>query len=340
MAIDRGAKLAVIGDGGWGTTLAILLHNQGYKVWLWGAFSDYLKLLDKKRKNPKFLPGVNIPQGISFSADIAQVIQGAGLIVLAVPSHFLRGVLAKIKGQDLSRCLILSAAKGIENDTLMRMSEVIEDVLGKSRIAVLSGPSISYEVARGIPTTCVVASRDIQLAGELQDALISERFRVYTSSDVVGVELGGALKNVIAIACGIADGLGFGANTKAAILTRGLVEISRLGQALGAKAQTFSGLSGLGDLVTTCISGHGRNRMVGEQIGRGRKLKQILTRMEMVAEGVKTTESAFFLAQRDKIEMPITVQVYKVLYKDKDPRLAVRDLMLREKKTESGRSGR
>lgn len=334
MTIEKGGRIAVIGDGGWGTTLAILLRKKGYKVGVWGPFADYLELLDKKRENPKFLPAVKIPSGISFSTDIRRVIEGACLIVLAVPSHFLRSVLIKIKNQDLSPIPVLSAAKGIENETLMPMSEVIKDVLGISRLAVLSGPTISYEVARGIPTTCVVSSEDSALAQEVQDVFMSERFRVYTSSDVVGVELAGALKNVIAIACGISDGLGFGANTKAALLTRGLVEIARLGTAMGARPETFAGLSGLGDLVTTCVSPHGRNRWVGEQIGRGKKLKGILAKMEMVAEGVRTTKSAFILAQRHKVEMPITAEIFAVLYKDKDPLLAVNDLMLREKKAE------
>lgn len=334
MIIEKGAKIAVIGDGGWGTTLAILLHNKGYRVSLWGPFADYLSVLDKKRQNPKFLPGINIPQAVSFSADIHLAIKQARLVVLAVPSHFLREVLAKIKGEDLSGCAILSTAKGIENTTLIRMSEVISDVLGETKIAVLSGPTISFEVSRGMPTTCVIASSQVELAEEVQDVFMGERFRVYTSSDVVGVELGGALKNVIAIACGISDGLNFGANTKAAILTRGLVEIGRLGVALGARLETFAGLSGLGDLVTTCISTHGRNRWVGEQIGKGRKLKGILGEMEMVAEGVKTAKSAFMLAEKLKVEMPITVEVFQVLYQEKDPQRAVYDLMLREKKPE------
>ncbi|UCB57717.1 MAG: NAD(P)-dependent glycerol-3-phosphate dehydrogenase [Candidatus Omnitrophota bacterium] len=334
MAIKKGAKVAVIGDGGWGTTLAIMLHNKGYKVEVWGPFADYIRYLEKKRINSKFLPGIKIPKEISFSADIGLTIEEAALIVLAVPSHFLRGVLARIKEENASGAIILSAVKGIENDTLLRMSEVVEDVLGKRRIAVLSGPTISYEVARGIPATCVVSSEDIALAEEVQDVFMSERFRVYTTGDIIGVELGGASKNVIAIACGISDGLGFGANSKAAILTRGLVEIARLGQAQGARPETFSGLSGLGDLVTTCISSHGRNRWVGEQIGRGKKLKAILSKMEMVAEGVRTTQSVFALAKRHNVEMPITSEVYAVLYEDKDPKLAVEELMLREKKAE------
>ena len=334
MVIEKGARVAVIGDGGWGTTLAILLHNKGYKVGVWGPFADYIQLLDRRRKNPKFLPGIKIPREVSFSADIGEVVDESSLIVLAVPSHFLRGVVARMKGLNISGTPILSATKGIENDTLMRMSEVVEEVLGISKIAVLSGPTISYEVARGIPATCVVSSEDAKLTGEMQDLLMSGCFRVYTTSDVIGVELGGALKNVVAIVCGISDGLGFGANTKAAILTRGLVEIARLGIALGARPETFSGLSGLGDLVTTCISVHGRNRGLGEQIGKGKKLKDILAKMEMVAEGVKTTKSAFMLAQKFNVEMPITAQVYAVLYEDKDPHLAVQELMGREKRAE------
>jgi len=331
--MKKGAKIAVIGDGGWGTTLAILLAKGGYKVRLWGAFADYLEVLDKKRENPKFLPGIEIPRGISFSSDINQVISGASLIVLAVPSHFIRQVLSKIDKQSIS-CPILSASKGIENDTLMRTSEIIEDVLGISSIAVLSGPNISYEVARGLPATSVVASKDGALTKEIQDVLMSERFRVYTSHDVLGVELGGALKNIIAITCGISDGLGFGANTKAAILTRGLVEIIRLGKALGAKHETFFGLSGLGDLITTCVSSHGRNRWVGEQIGKGKKLKDVLDQTEMVAEGIRTTKSALMLARKHNIEMPITTQIYHVLYEDKDPQSAVSELMSRQKKAE------
>jgi glycerol-3-phosphate dehydrogenase (NAD(P)+) len=332
--LTKGAKIAVIGDGGWGTTLAILLHHKGYKVWLWGPFADYLTTLAKKRENSKFLPGIEIPQDIFFSAEIRDVIYQAALIVLAIPSHFLRAVLNKIKGEDLSGAIVLSAVKGIENETLMRMSEVIADILDKQKITVLSGPTISYEVARGVPTTCVVSSEDQGVAEKVQDVFMGERFRVYTSTDVVGVELGGALKNVIAIACGISDGLGFGSNTKAALLTRGLVEMARLGVAMGAKYETFAGLSGLGDLVATCVSSHGRNRWVGEQIGRGKKLKDILAKMDMVAEGVNTTQSALKLAEKYNVEAPITMQVFQVLYKNKDPRQAVRELMLREKKPE------
>ncbi len=332
--IKKDTKITVIGDGGWGTTLALMLAKQGYKVSLWGPFADYLKILDKKRRNPKFLPGVVIPREISFTADINQAVEGSRLVVLAVPSHFLRQVLEKLRGKDYPGVIFLSAVKGIENDTLLRMSELAREVLGEIDIAALSGPNIAYEVARGIPATSVAASSDITLAEAVQDVLMSECFRVYTTADIIGVELGGALKNIIAIACGISDGLQFGANTKAAILSRGLVEISRLGQTEGADPKTFSGLSGVGDLVTTCISTHGRNRWLGEQIGKGKKIKDLLSQMQMVAEGVRTTKSAYMLAQRHNIEMPITEQIYQVLYEDKDPKTAVSDLMLREKKSE------
>ncbi|MFH1046493.1 MAG: NAD(P)H-dependent glycerol-3-phosphate dehydrogenase [Candidatus Omnitrophota bacterium] len=334
ITIKKGAKIAIIGDGGWGTTLAILLHKKGYKVSLWGPFPEYLQVLDKKRVNPKFLPGVSIPPGLRFSANINTAVENAALVVLAVPSHFLREVLARIKPEQISKKIILSAVKGIENDTLLRMSEVVDEVLGRQQKAVLSGPTISYEVAKGLPATCVVASEQECLAAVVQDVFMDKHFRVYTSTDVVGVELGGALKNVIAIACGISDGLGFGANTKAAILTRGLVEICRLGQAMGARTETFSGLSGLGDLVTTCISSQGRNRWVGEQIGRGKKLKNILSGMEMVAEGVRTVKSVVKLAEKYRVEMPISAKVYAVLYHNQNPREAVEELMVRQKKQE------
>lgn len=329
-------KIAVIGDGGWGTTLAILLVKKGYSVSLWGPFPDYLNFLDRKRENIKFLPSVKIPQEVKISSDIKEVTAKAKIIILVVPSHFMRGVLMRLREVKFRDAIILSASKGIENDTLMRMSEVIADVLGKQKIAVLSGPSIAREVAEEIPTTIVASSADETIAYEIQNVFTTDRFRVYTNSDIVGVELGGALKNIIAIAAGITDGLGFGTNAKAALLSRGLVEITRLGVAMGARAETFSGLSGLGDLVTTCISPYGRNRKVGEEIGRGRKLPQILKDMEMVAEGVRTSKSAYELSNKFGIEMPITREVYSILYKDKSPLQAVSELMRRERKSEFG----
>ena len=327
-------KVAIIGDGGWGTTLAVLLHKKGHEVGLWGAFPEYTREMSKKRQNPKFFPGIKIPKGIVITSNLDKVLSGAEVVVLAVPSQFMRGVLGKLKGTDLSRAILVSATKGIENKTLMRMSELIRDVLGKVKLAVLSGPTIAYEVAHGMPTTVVIASEDEKTAKTAQDALMTERFRIYTSNDVIGVELGGALKNTIAIGAGISDGLKFGANSKAALLNRGIVEITRLGVAMGAQKETFAGLSGVGDLITTCISTHGRNRWLGEEIGRGKKLDEILRSTEMVVEGVATAKSVHALAGKHKVDMPITEQVYQVLYEGKDPLKAVTDLMLRQKKSE------
>lgn len=327
-------NISVIGDGGWGTTLAIVLHKKGYKIKLWSVFKDYAGFLDKKRINTKFLSGVKIPKGILITNNLKEAALDADLIILAVPSQYLRNVLIKLKIYNQPNKIFLSVVKGIETTTLKRMSEVICDVLGRVKIAVLSGPTIAHEVAHFIPTTAVVASKDIKLAKEIQGILITDRFRVYTNSDVIGVELGGSLKNIIAIACGISDGLRFGTNTKAAILSRGLAEITRLGVVLGAEAKTFSGISGLGDLVTTCISPFSRNRYVGEQIGRGRRLKDILKDTEMVAEGVPTAKSAYFLSCKYKVDMPIAKEIYLVLYKNKSPIKAVDDLMSRRRKSE------
>lgn len=330
---DR-AIISVIGDGGWGTTLAVLLHKKGYRVRLWSAFKDYAQYLDKRRVNTKFLPGVKIPEGIFISNELKAVAGDSDISVIAVPSQYARGVLKRLNGKIGRRAVIVSVIKGIENDTLMRPSEVIEEELGKFKLAVLSGPSIAPEVARGVPTSVVAASDDGKTARLVQDIFMTERLRVYTSVDVVGVELGGSLKNVIAIAAGICDGLGFGANTKSALLTRGLVEMTKLGVSIGAKRETFYGLSGLGDLITTCISTKGRNRWVGEQIGRGRKLEDILKDMEMVAEGIKTSKAVYRLSGRYAVEMPISREVYAILYENKPARSAVSDLMLRAKKAE------
>jgi glycerol-3-phosphate dehydrogenase (NAD(P)+) len=330
----RKIKIGVMGDGGWGTTLAILLARKGYTVGLWGVFPEYLEIIDEKRENVKFLPGIKIPASVKIIKEAGILINKSDIIIIAIPSRFLRGVLEKFSVIDCHQKIFLSVVKGIENDTFLRPSQIIRDVLGEVKLAVLSGPSISHEVALGIPATVVIASPVIKLARRLQKVFSTENFRVYVHSDVVGVELGGALKNIIAIACGISDGLGFGANTKAALLNRGMTEIMRLGIALGARPQTFWGLSGMGDLITTCISPYGRNRWVGEQIGKGRKIKQILAGMEMVAEGVWTTKAAYELSQKKHVEMPITEQVYKVLYENKNPRQAVKELMTRKLKEE------
>lgn len=325
---------AVIGDGGWGTTLAVNLSKSGNDVRLWSPFPEYAKQLCSKRENAKFLPGVPIPKDIEITSDIIRTVSSAEFIILAVPSPYIRDVLEKIKRGGYSQANFVSAIKGVECGTLLRMSEIITEILGRVKLSVLSGPSIAYEVARGIPTTVVSASSEAELAACVQSAFMTDKFRVYVSSDVVGVELGGAFKNVIAIASGIADGLGFGANSKAAILTRGMQEIARLGQTMGAKRETFSGLSCMGDLITTCMSKHSRNRWFGEEIGKGKKPDAIIKSTEMAVEGYVTTKSAYELSKKQKVDMPITAQMYEILYNGKDPKEAVKALMLRSPKKE------
>ncbi|MFC1620796.1 NAD(P)H-dependent glycerol-3-phosphate dehydrogenase [Candidatus Omnitrophota bacterium] len=329
-------KIAVLGDGSWGTALAILLKNKGLDVSLWGAFRDNIDAIKEHGENRKFLPGVKIPKDIQVASDMTVVCEDASLIILAIPSRFLREILTKHR--DLlreSRAILVSVIKGLEQKTLKRMSEVITSVLGEKDLVVLSGPSIAPEVARGIPTAVTVASEDDGLARKVRDIFRTETLRVYTNNDVAGVELGGALKNIIAIAAGISDGLGFGANTKAAILTRGLMEMTRLGIAIGAKQETFSGLSGLGDLVTTCVSKEGRNRSFGEDIGKGKKPEDILKKSVMEIEGAWTSKAALDLGKLRKIELPITQQVYSVIFEQKPALKAVNELMLREPKPES-----
>jgi len=328
-------NIAVLGDGGWGTTLAILLQRRGFSVALWGAFPDYVAYLGKKRVNTRFLPDVNIPKEIEITPNLEDAIRNKDLIIFAIPSQYMRKVLKKFKKINYPhKSMYLSVAKGIEMASLKRMSEVIHEELGNIKLAVLSGPTIAHEVAQALPTTAVIASYDKGLRKYLQNIFMTQSFRIYTNEDVIGVELGGSLKNIVAIACGISDGLGFGTNAKAALLSRGLAEISRLGQAMGAKVKTFSGISGLGDLVTTCISPYSRNRFVGERIGKGKSLSQIKSHMRMVAEGIPTTKSAYELSLKYHVEMPITKEVYYVLYKNKSPLKTVEDLMAREKKEE------
>ncbi|MDD5120334.1 MAG: NAD(P)-dependent glycerol-3-phosphate dehydrogenase [Candidatus Omnitrophica bacterium] len=327
-------RIAVIGDGGWGTTLAILLSNKGYPVTLWGAFEQYVKEMDRLRFNPKFLPGIKIPKEVRITGDIKTAVSGKEIVVLAVPSQYTRQVLKKIKNCSFKKTIFLSVTKGIEIKSFERMSEIISNELGAIELAVLSGPTIAMEVAKGVPTAAVAASRNKKIRKTIQEVFSTQSFRVYTNPDVTGVELGGSLKNIIAIACGVSDGLGFGTNTKAAILTRGLAEISRLGRAMGARPETFSGISGLGDLVTTCISKQSRNRMVGELMGKGKKISEIIRHMQMVAEGVPTTKSAYALSLKYKVDMPIIKEVYHLLYRNKPPRQAVKDLMTRKGKEE------
>ena len=328
-------NISVIGDGGWGTTLAILLSQKKYNVTLWGAFPEYTEILKSRRFNAKFLPGIKLPDDILITASLDEAVKDKDMIVLAVPSQHTRSVLAKLKAYKFSNEIFVSVTKGIENKTLKRMSEVINEILGDVQLVVLSGPTIAREVALKIPTTIVASSKDMTLARTVQDVFMTDTFRVYASGDIIGTELGGALKNVIAIAAGISDGLKFGTNAKAALLTRGLVEMVRLGVAMGAKKETFYGLSGLGDLATTCISPYSRNRHFGEEIGKGIVIKDALKETEMIVEGVATTQSAYDLAKKYKVEMPITSEIYKVIYENKDPKKAVFDLMTRPPKAEA-----
>jgi len=328
-------KITVLGDGAWGTTLAILLKNKGFDVSLWGAFKDNIESISKARENTKFLPGIRLPDGIHLEIDIDKACKDTNLIVFAIPSRFLREILAKnIDTLIEHRAGLVSVIKGLEQKTLKRMSEVLREFFGDRDIAVLSGPSIAPEVARGLPTAVVSASADEAFACKVRDIFRTERFRVYTNTDIIGVELGGALKNIIAIAAGISDGLGFGANAKAALVTRGLAEITRLGVALGASKETFKGLSGLGDLVTTTVSPEGRNRSFGEAIGRGEDPERLLKKTVSEIEGVWTSRAALELGKLYKIDLPITQQVYLTLFEKKNPLTAVNELMLREPKPE------
>ncbi len=328
------ASITVIGDGGWGTALALLLLGKGHRVRLWGAFPDYVETMRRTRENAKFLPGIRLPEGLELASDLGQAAEAAEVLVAAVPTPFLRQVLRRLAPCYAPGTPIVSVAKGIENQTLLRPSQIVGDVLGRVPVVALSGPSHAEEVARGLPTTVALASRDAALAARVQRLFMTDRFRVYTNRDVVGVELGGSLKNVIAIAAGICDGLGLGDNAKAALLTRGLAEMTRLGLALGARRETFAGLAGMGDLITTCMSPYGRNRAVGIQIGQGRSLDDILAGMEQVAEGVRTAKSVRALARRHGVEMPITEECYRVLFRAKSPARAVHDLMRRAAKEE------
>lgn len=330
-------NVAVLGAGGWGTTLAILLHDNGHKITLYEYKPDYAEFLQKKRINEIYLPGIKIPDEIEITSNLEDAVKSRHLIVLAIPTQFIRNVIGKIHFEWIKNSVIVNVAKGIEISSLKRVSEIIKDIfpeIDDSKVSTLSGPSHAEEVARKIPTAVVVASSSIETAKFVQNEFMNPYFRVYASTDIVGVELGGSLKNVIAIGAGICDGAGFGDNTKAAIMTRGIAEISRLGIALGAKPETFAGLSGIGDVIVTCMSKYSRNRYVGEQIGKGKKLKDILSEMEMVAEGVTTAKSVYQLSQKVGVEVPICTEVYRVLYEDKDPILATTDLMTRRPKEE------
>lgn len=327
--------VTILGDGAMATVCSILLDHNGHSVTMWGAFPDAIERLRVNREQVKLLPGVRVPERVRLTSDEAEALRDAEMAVLAVPTQYLRSVCERLKPRVHPDVPIVSVAKGIEIASSMRPSQVIADVLGGSHpLCVLSGPNIAGEIARRLPASAVAASSDVALAERVQRMFSTPWFRVYTNADPVGVEIAAATKNVIALAAGMLDGLGAGSNAKAALVARGLVEITRLGVALGGRAETFSGLAGLGDLVTTCISPEGRNRGVGERLGRGEKIADILPSMPSVAEGVPTTRAVVALAKSRGIEMPIAEQVHAVLFEGKDVSLALGDLMSRELKPE------
>ena len=335
-------KVGVIGGGGWGTALSVALESRGHDVRLWVYEPDLMEEMTRTRMNARFLPGVSIPEPVSFTSSLAEAVRGADTVLFVTPSHALRASASRlcIEAKDaLDRIeWVTVATKGLEPKTLLRMSEVLGAVLPpglRDRIVVLAGPSHAEEVARRVPTLIVAASADLALAARAQESTSTEWLRTYTNDDVVGVEIGVALKNVIAIAAGIGDGLGFGDSTKAALLTRGLVEMSRLARKLGARPETLSGLAGMGDLIATATSRHSRNRRLGEAIGRGATLQEALASSPMVVEGVSTAEAALALARAHQVELPIVEQVHAILFEGKSARAALRELLTRDLKAEA-----
>lgn len=324
-------QTTVLGAGSWGTVLAAVLADNGHGVRLWSRSHQVAKEINQNRTNSRYLQDTKLPEGILATADMAEALDGAQLVLVVVPSQAVRETAVKAAPYIPEDALLVHASKGFERTTLKRISEVLEEECPhhRGRVAVLSGPSHAEEVIRRSPTTVVVASKAEEAAKAAQSFLNSQSFRVYTHTDVVGVEVGGSLKNIIALGAGLSDGLGFGDNAKAALITRGLAEMARLGMAMGAEPITFAGLSGVGDLVVTCTSRHSRNWRAGNLLSKGESLQQVLEQMGMVVEGVKTTQAAYDLSNRYGVEMPITNQLYAVLFKDKDPRQAVGDLMTR-----------
>ena len=330
-------QIGVIGAGSWGTTLANLLAKKGFNIALWVYEDDLIQLIATKRENPLYLPGVKLSEKIIPTGSLKEVCQHKDLLISVIPSQIVRQMMQDIHPYLPSQVKLVSATKGIENNTLLTMSGVFKEVLpikDGEQLAVLSGPSFALEVSKETPTAVTIASENQELAKQLQKVFSTPYFRAYTNSDVLGVELGGALKNVIAIAAGISDGLGFGHNTRAALITRGLAEISRLALKMGANALTLSGLAGLGDLILTCTGELSRNRSVGIKLGKGMELTNILRDMRMVAEGIKTTKAAYDLSKKMEVAMPITEQVYYILYQNKNPKEAVTELMTRDLKVE------
>ena len=328
------AKVSIIGAGSWGTALSLALNKNGHDVIIWSIIEDEVKMLSEKREHEIKLPGVKIPQEIEITSDLEYSLKDRDLVVLAVPSPYTRSTAHQMTPSVADGQLLVNVATGVEEKTLMTLSEIIEEEIPQANVAVLSGPSHAEEVGRGMPTTLVAGAKNKKTAEYIQNVFMSQVLRVYTSPDILGIELGGALKNVIALAAGTADGLGYGDNLKAALITRGITEISRLGIAMGAHAETFYGLTGIGDLIVTCASVHSRNRKAGYLIGKGYTMKEAMDEVKMIVEGVYSAKAAIGLAEKYEVELPIIEQVNKVLFENKNAREAVEELMLRDKKIE------
>ena len=327
------ANVGVLGAGSWGTALSVLLHDNGHHVTIWSIDANEVKMLDEKREHELKLPGVKLAEDMVITGNMEEAIRGKDFLVLAVPSPFTRATARSMKPYVAEGQIIVDVAKGIEESTLMTLSQQIEEEIPQADVAVLSGPSHAEEVGRRLPTTCVIGAKTQKTAEYLQSMFISRVFRVYTSPDILGIELGGSLKNVIALAAGIADGLGYGDNTKAALITRGIAEISRLGVKMGGKIESFTGLTGIGDLIVTCASVHSRNRKAGYLIGKGLTMEEAMNEVKMVVEGVYSAKAAAKLAEKYEVSMPIVEEVNKVLFEGKSPAQAVDDLMQRESRS-------
>lgn len=327
------AEISIIGGGSWGIALAVLLHKNGHHITVWSAVENEIAMLKKEHEH-KMLPGVKLSEEMVFTTDDAEAVKGKDLLVMAVASSYTRSTAHRLSSLVASRQKIVNVAKGIEEHTVMTLSEIIEQEIPQADVAVMSGPSHAEEVGRGIPTTIVVGAKSKKTAEYIQNLFMNEVFRVYISPDVLGMELGGALKNVVALAAGIADGLGYGDNTKAALITRGITEIARLGTAMGGKFETFCGLTGIGDLIVTCASMHSRNRRAGILIGQGRTMEEAMAEVKMVVEGVYSAKAAMELARKYQVQLPIIEQVNAVLFEGKKADQAVKELMLRDKKLE------
>ena len=333
------ANIGVIGAGSWGTALSVLLYNNGNQVTVWSIDPEEVQMLDTKREHAKKLPGVKLPKDMVITGDLESSIQGKDFLVLAVPSPFTRATAKKMSPFVAEGQIIVDVAKGIEESTLMTLSRQIEEEIPQADVAVLSGPSHAEEVGRGLPTTCVVGARKKLTAEYLQSVFTSKVFRVYTSPDILGIELGGSLKNVIALAAGIADGLGYGDNTKAALITRGIAEIARLGVKMGGRIESFTGLTGIGDLIVTCASVHSRNRKAGFLMGQGKSMQEAMDEVQMVVEGVYSAKAGLALAEKYRVSAPIIQEVNQILFEGKPALAAVNDLMLRDKTKESSGVG-